>query len=82
MQHLMARPCHKRIGYEGGRHGATPRHFQYTEKKHGWPRPTPAERKPRAYSNLLGARRRQKKEGETEEDMAKHFQRRPGRDVC
>ena len=30
----------------------------------------------------LGARRRQKKDGEAEEDMAKHFQRRPGRDGC
>ena len=26
--------------------------------------------------------RRQKKEGEAEEDMAKHLQRRPGRDGC
>ena len=29
-----------------------------------------------------GARRRQKKEEEAEEDMAKHFQGIPGRDVC
>ena len=40
------------------------------------------ERKTCIYGNVLGARRRQKKDGEAEEDMAKHFQRRPGRDWC
>ena len=35
------------------------------------------ERKNRTYSNVLGARRRQKKEREAEEDMAKYYQRRP-----
>ena len=36
----------------------------------------------RNYSNVLGARRRQKKEGQAEEDMGKHLQRRPERDGC
>ena len=31
---------------------------------------------------VLGARRWQKKEGEAEEDMVNHLQRRPGRDGC
>ena len=35
------------------------------------------------YSNILGARRRQKKDGGgAEEDVAKHIPRRPGTDVC
>ena len=78
----MARPCHKSRGDEEGRHGATPRHCQYKEKENGWPRPLTAEKKTGTYSNVLGARRRQKKEGEAKEDMAKHLQRRPGRDGC
>ena len=44
--------------------------------------PQTTGRKTRPYSNVLGARRRQKKEGKAEEDMAKHFQRRPVRDWC
>ena len=32
--------------------------------------------KTRTYSNVLGAIRRQKKEGEAEEDMAKYFQKK------
>ena len=52
------------------------------EKEDGWPHPPTAERKTRTYSNVLSARRRQKKDGETKEDMAKYFQRRPGRDGC
>ena len=40
--------------------------------------PQTAERKTRTYSNVLGARRQQKKEGGGEEGMAKHLQNRPG----
>ena len=36
----------------------------------------------RLQSNVLGARRRQIKEEEVEEDMAKYFQRRLERDEC
>ena len=59
----------------------TPRHCYNKEKENGWPHPPTAERKTRTYSNVLGARRLQKKEGEADEDMA-YFQRRPGRDGC
>ena len=41
----------------------SPRHCHYKEKEIGWPHPPTAERKTRAYSNVLGARRRQKKDG-------------------
>ena len=41
-----------------------------------------AGRKNSPYSNVRGDRRRQDKHGETEEDMTKHFQGRPGRDGC
>ena len=51
-------------------------------KENGWPHPQTAERKSRPYSNVLGARRRQKKERESEVGMAKHLQRRSGRDGC
>ena len=80
--HLMARPCHKWRGDEESRHGATPRHCYNKEKENGWPRSQTAERKTSPYSYVLGARRRQKKEGEAEEDMAKHLQRRYRRDGC
>ena len=40
------------------------------------------QRKTRTYSNELGARIRQNKEGEAEEDIAMYIQRRPGRDGC
>ena len=43
---------------------------------------TTRRRKTHPYSNVLGARERQMKEGEAEEDMAKYSQRRPGRDGC
>ena len=52
------------------------------QKENGWLHRPTAERKTRSYSNVLDARRRQKKEGEAEEDMAKYIQRRPGRDLC
>ena len=52
----------------------------YKVKGNGKPRLPTAERKIRIFSNALGARRRQKKEGEAEEDMAKYVQRRPGRE--
>ena len=80
----MARPCHKRRGDEESRHGATPIHCYNKEKENGWSRSQTAERKTSPYSNvgLLGARRRQKKEGEADEDMAKYIQRRPRRDGC
>ena len=81
-RHLMVWPCHKWRGDEESRHGATPRHCYYKEKEHGWPHSQTAERKTSPYSNVLGARRRQKEEGEAKEDMAKHFQRRPGRHGC
>ena len=57
-------------------------HCYNKEKENGWPCPQTAERKTSPYSYVLGARRRQKKEGEAEEDMAKHLQRRPRRDEC
>ena len=40
------------------------------KKENGWPHPPMAERETRPYSNTLGARRRQKKDGEAKEDMA------------
>ena len=60
----------------------TPRHCYNKEKENGWPRSQTAERKTSPYRYVLGARRRQKKEGEAEKDMAMHFQRRPRRDGC
>ena len=50
------------------------------EKGNGWPRSQTAERKTSPNSYVLGARRRQTKDGEAKEDMAKHLQRRPRRD--
>ena len=58
----------------------TPRHCHYKEKENGWPHPPTAERTTRTYS--IGARRRQKKEWQAEEDIAVYFQRGPGRDGC
>ena len=74
----MARLCQTLRCDAEDRHGATPRHCYNKENDNGWPRPHTAERKTRPYSNALGARRQQKKDGEAEEDMAKHHQRRPG----
>ena len=54
----------------------------YKKKNNCYPRPQTAERKTHSYSNVSGARRRQKKEWESEEDMAKHLKRRPGRYRC
>ena len=48
----------------------------------GWPRSQTAERMTSPHSYVLGARRRQTKEGEAKEDMTKHLQRRPRRDGC
>ena len=81
LQHLMARRCDKWRCDEEGRHGSTPIHIHY-KRENGWPHPPTAERKISPYSYVLGARRRQKKEREAEEDTAKHLQRRPGRDGC
>ena len=47
------------------------------KKENGWPHPPTADGKTRSCSYVLGARRRQKKDGEAEEDMAKYIQRRP-----
>ena len=41
-----------------------------------------AETHIRPFSNVLGARTRENKEGEAEKDMAKYIPRRPGRDGC
>ena len=65
-RHIMARPCHRWRGDEESRHGATPRHCYNKENGNRWPRPQNAERKTSPYRYLLGARRRQKKEGEAE----------------
>ena len=67
-------------GDEESRHGATPRHCYNKKKENGWPRSQTAERKTSPNSYVLGARRRQTKDGEAKEDMAKHLQRRPRRD--
>ena len=70
---VQARPCDKCIGNEGDWNGATPIHCYSKDKDNGWPNSPTAERKTRPFSNVLGARRRQKKEGETEEGMAKYI---------
>ena len=45
----------------------------YLEKKNGWPRPPTAERKTRPYSNILGARRRQKRRGKPKKTWRSTF---------
>ena len=54
----------------------------YKEKENGWPHHQTAETNTGPYSNVLGARRRHKKEREAEEHMAKHLQKRLGRKGC
>ena len=52
------------------------------KKENDWPHPPNANRKTRPRCNVLDARRRQKKDGEAEEDMAKYISRRCESDVC
>ena len=47
-----------------------------------WQRPQTVGRKTCPHSNVPDARKREKKEGEVDEDTAKYFQRRPGIDGC
>ena len=78
-QHLMVRECHNWRGDKEDGNGATQTTLSLQEEGK-WLATSSACRKTRTYSNVLGARRRQKKDGEAEEAMAKHFQRRHGRD--
>ena len=57
-------------------------HCRYKEKENGCPHRPTAERKTRTYSNELGARRRQTKEREVEEDVTKVLSKKLGTDVC
>ena len=70
--------CDKWRGDEKGRNGANPRHCHNKEKENGWPHPPTTERKIRPYSNVLSARRRQKKEGRVKKTWRSTFKEEMG----